>query len=70
MNKDQPVNISTFKFFNRTRYVILVLSIISLALIVSNNIVLNFTIICMKKTSFITKTNNKMNTTLMVSVIH
>lgn len=70
MNKDQPVNKSTFKFFNRTRYVILVLSIVSLALIVSNNIVLNFTIICMKKTSFITKTNNKMNTTLMVSVIH
>lgn len=44
--KDAATNHRLF-FANRTRYVILVLSILCLMMVVSNMMALNFTIICM-----------------------
>lgn len=39
--------IPRFTFFNRTRYFIFVISVICLAWLMGNSILLNFTIICM-----------------------
>ena len=39
----------SFKFSNRTRFAIMVLSTVCLSLVISNSVALNFTIICMKK---------------------
>ena len=52
MSMATKVNVNrrgSFKFSNRTRYVIMAISTVCLTLVFSNSVALNFTIICMQK---------------------